>query len=235
MTRTCMRCDNGRGRVEAEVVDWRDDSSGTPRLPRTRSSVRASCRGCSTVGPRRHVRADRRRAGAPRRRARAEGVGIALQFVPPDPRLVKLAAPEHAYLVACSDLRAIPQTPRADVIRHDRVAAGRPVADGGPRQRARRLGAAHAHARAAASSVGGAGPCHAVGWPGRVVDLAGRDDRGSLAAAGCAAGLLTRSVHRLGRGLTSESGGAPGDLTPPDTLRGVWVVSGHARSVRLSR
>jgi hypothetical protein len=39
------------------------------------------------------------------------------------PNRYKLAALKHAYLAACLDLRAIPETPSADLIRHDLRAA----------------------------------------------------------------------------------------------------------------
>ncbi|MGY1717658.1 MFS transporter [Blastococcus sp. SYSU DS0552] len=46
-----------------------------------------------------------------------------LLFTPPDRNRYKLAALKHAYLAACLDLRAIPETPCADLIRHDLRAA----------------------------------------------------------------------------------------------------------------
>lgn len=52
-----------------------------------------------------------------------KGTEFTLQFTPPDPNRYKLAALKHAYLAACLDLRAIPQTPCADVVRHDLRAA----------------------------------------------------------------------------------------------------------------
>jgi hypothetical protein len=51
------------------------------------------------------------------------GPQFTLQFTPPDPGRYELAALKHAYLAACLTLRATPETPTADVIRHDLQAA----------------------------------------------------------------------------------------------------------------
>lgn len=124
MTRTCTRCNNDLGRVEAELTDWRDDAFrhttttsdaivGARKLPRLLRRQTADGKFALIIDGPMHPDAE----------PMLKGPEFALQFTPPNPRLYKLAALKHAYLAACLDLRAIPQTLRADLIRGDLVAA----------------------------------------------------------------------------------------------------------------
>jgi hypothetical protein len=124
MTRTCARCNNDLGRVEAELTDWRDNAFrhttatsdaivGARKLPRLLRRQTADGRFALIIDGPMHPDAE----------PMLKGSEFALQFVPPNPRLYKLAALKHAYLAACLDLRAIPQTPCADLIRRDLLAA----------------------------------------------------------------------------------------------------------------
>jgi hypothetical protein len=123
-TWTCEPCNNGLGsRVEAELIDWRDDAL---RYARANSET--------VAGARKLPRLLRRRTPDDRFVLVIDGPlhpdaepmlehGFTLEFAPPDPRRYKLAALKHAYLAACLELRAIPETTYADAIRHDLVAA----------------------------------------------------------------------------------------------------------------
>jgi hypothetical protein len=123
-TWTCEPCNNGLGRIEAELIDWRDDA-----LRHTRATADA------LLGARKLPRLLRRRTPDgqfvlivdgpmhPDAEPMLKGHEFSLQFTPPDPNRYKLAALKHAYLAACLDLRAIPKTPSADLIRHDLRAA----------------------------------------------------------------------------------------------------------------
>jgi hypothetical protein len=124
MTRTCTRCNNDLGRVEAELTDWRDNAFrhttatadgivGARKLPRLLHRRTADGKFALIIDGPMHPDAE----------PMLKGPEFALQFVPPNPRLYKLAALKHAYLAACLDLRAIPQTLCADVIRRDLLAA----------------------------------------------------------------------------------------------------------------
>jgi hypothetical protein len=124
MTRTCTRCNNDLGRVEAELTDWRDNAFrhttatadgivGARKLPRLLHRQTADGKFALIIDGPMHPDAE----------PMLKGPEFALQFVPPNPRLYKLAALKHAYLAACLDLRAIPQTLCADVIRRELLAA----------------------------------------------------------------------------------------------------------------
>ncbi len=123
-TWTCEPCNNGLGRIEAELIDWRDDA-----LRHARATTDA------VLGARKLPRLLRRRTPDgrfvliidgpmhPDAEPMLKGYEFSLQFKPPDPNRYKLAALKHAYLAACLDLQAIPETPSADLIRHDLRAA----------------------------------------------------------------------------------------------------------------
>ena len=124
MTRTCTRCNNDLRRVEAELTDWRDNAFrhttatsdaivGARKLPRLLRRQTADGRFALVIDGPMHPDAE----------PMLKGPEFALQFVPPNPRLYKLAALKHAYLAACLDMRAIPQTPCAGLIRRDLLAA----------------------------------------------------------------------------------------------------------------
>jgi hypothetical protein len=124
MTRTCTRCNNDLGRIEAELIDWRDNAFrqttatsdaivGARKLPRLLHRRTADGEFALIIDGPMHPDAE----------PMLKGPEFALQFVPPNPRLYKLAALKHAFLAACLDLRAIPQTPCADLIRRDLLAA----------------------------------------------------------------------------------------------------------------
>jgi hypothetical protein len=124
-TWTCEPCNNGLGsRVEAELIDWRDDALrharavseevlGARKLPRRLRRRTPDGRFVLIVDGSLH----------PDVELMLKGQDFALQFTPPDPNRYKLAALKHAYLAACLDLTTIPQTPCADVVRHDLQAA----------------------------------------------------------------------------------------------------------------
>lgn len=123
-TWTCAACNNGLGRVEADLVDWRDDA-----LRSTRATAEA------LRGARKLPRLLRRRTVDsqfvliidgpmdPDAEPMLKEPNFALTFTPPDPRRYKLAAMKQAYLAACLDLASIPATPCAEVIRRDLLAA----------------------------------------------------------------------------------------------------------------
>jgi HNH endonuclease len=123
-TWTCEPCNNALGsRVEAELIDWRDDA-----LRHTRATTDG------VPGPRRLPRLLRRRTPDGQFVLIIDGPlhpgaepmlkrDFSLLYTPPDPRRYKLAALKHAYLAACLDLCAIPDTPCADVIWRDLRAA----------------------------------------------------------------------------------------------------------------
>jgi hypothetical protein len=124
MTRTCSRCNNDLGRIEAELIDWRDNAYrhttatsdaivGARKLPRLLHRQTPDGKFVLIVDGPIHPDAE----------PMLKGLDFALQFVPPNPRLYKLAALKHAFLAACLELRAIPQTPCADLIRGELLAA----------------------------------------------------------------------------------------------------------------
>jgi len=124
LTRTCDRCNNDLGRVEAELTDWRDDAlrhttatsdtiMGARKLPRLLHRQTADGKFALVIDGAMHPDAE----------PLLKGPDFALNFRPPSPRLYKLAALKNAYLAACLDMRAIPQTPCADLIRRDLLAA----------------------------------------------------------------------------------------------------------------
>lgn len=124
ITRTCERCNNDLGRVEAELTDWRDDALrhatatsdailGARKLPRLFHRQTADGKFAFVIDGPVHPDAE----------PMLRGPDFILNLVPPSPRLYKLAALKHAYLGACLDARAIPQTPCANLIRRDLLAA----------------------------------------------------------------------------------------------------------------
>ena len=124
MTRTCTRCNNDLGRVEAELTDWRDNAFphttatsdaivGTRKLPRLLHRQTTDGKFALIIDGPMHPDAE----------PMLKESEFALLFLPPNPRFYKLAALKHAYLAACLDLRDIPRTPSADVIRRDLLAA----------------------------------------------------------------------------------------------------------------
>ncbi|SDO00476.1 hypothetical protein SAMN05660199_01098 [Klenkia soli] len=124
MTRTCARCNHGFGRIEAELIDWRDDAL---RL----TSVTAE----GIVGARRLPRILHRQTPTgefvllvdgplhPEAEPMLQGSGFSLLITPPAPHLYKLAALKQAYLAASLDLTTIPQTPVAEAVRRELMAA----------------------------------------------------------------------------------------------------------------
>ena len=119
-----MACNNGLGRVEADLVDWRDDAFrhtrataeallGARRLPRLLSRRTPEGQFVLIIDGPMHPDAE----------PMLKGPSFTLEFTPPDARRYKLAAMKQAYLAACLDLTSIPATPCAEVIRRDLQAA----------------------------------------------------------------------------------------------------------------
>jgi hypothetical protein len=120
LTSTCAPCNNGLGRVEAELIDWRDDAlrhtratadavRGARKLPRLLRRSTPDGQFVLIVDGSMHPDAE----------PMLKGHEFSLLLTPPDPNRYKLAALKHAYLAACLELRSIPETPSADVIRRD--------------------------------------------------------------------------------------------------------------------
>lgn len=124
MTRTCARCNNGFGRIESQLIDWRDDAY---RL----TSVTAE----GIVGARRLPRILHRQTPTgefvllvdgplhPEAEPMLQGNGFSLTITPPAPHLYKLAALKQAYLAACLDMKAVPYSPTAEAVRRELLAA----------------------------------------------------------------------------------------------------------------
>jgi hypothetical protein len=125
MTRLCEKCNNGLGaRVEPELLDWRDDAMrnvrasagnvlGNRKLPRV--LYRQTADGQFVLVPEGKfdpALGDMLRHGE-----------FSFQYVPPDANRYRLAALKHAYLAACLQRMAIPETPTAEAIRRDLLAA----------------------------------------------------------------------------------------------------------------
>jgi hypothetical protein len=119
-TWTCGPCNNGLGRIEAELVDWRDDAlrhtratadgvRGALKLPRLLRRRTPDGQFVLIIDGPMHPDAE----------PMLKGHEFSLLLTPPDPNRYKLAALKHAYLAACLELRTIPETPSAEVIRQD--------------------------------------------------------------------------------------------------------------------
>ena len=125
MTRTCTRCNNELGsRLEAPLVDWWEDAVGSVSLshddvPGPRRAARVLLRQKDTSEPvlllGRVDPAIRRRFGP--------GTQFSMTFTEPNRGRYRLAALKSAYLAACLLLRSIPETPEAEAIRAELIAA----------------------------------------------------------------------------------------------------------------
>lgn len=131
-TFVCQRCNNELGsRIEVDLLDWRD---GAVRGARVAADA--------LPGQRRIERLLRRTTSdgefvlVPDGRYEPRlsdmlGIGeFQLTIQPPDPARYRLAALKHAYLAACLNRQAVPDTASAEQIRNDLVAARDAPRDG---------------------------------------------------------------------------------------------------------
>lgn len=125
-TLCCDRCNNRLGsHLEAALLDWRDDAvrgstaSAPDVMPGKRKIARLLVRRASTGEPVYVLDQNM----DPAVRLMLQHGGFEWTWTRPDPNRVRLGALKSAYLAACLNLREIPMTATADVIRRDLVAA----------------------------------------------------------------------------------------------------------------
>jgi hypothetical protein len=127
MTRTCCNCNNKLGaRVEDELAAWYDGAYGHVRFANESSGVL----GRRKVWP---LLLRQTTNGEPMlilgkvspevRQMMRPGSNVEADMTPPEPHRYRLAALKQAYLAACLLLGCIPDTPSAEQIRTDLLAA----------------------------------------------------------------------------------------------------------------
>lgn len=124
MTPVCAHCNNTLGtRLEADLLDWRDDAL---RVRASASNVRGTraigrvLRRTAATGEFVLMASDRRDRSLHQMLSSGE---LQFEFVPPDRRKVRLAALKSAYLAVCLDQRSIPMTTAAEAVRAELIAA----------------------------------------------------------------------------------------------------------------
>ncbi len=124
MTLVCAHCNNTFGtRLEADLLDWRDDAL---RVRASASNVRGTramgrvLRRTAATGEFVLMASDRQDSSLHQMLSSGE---LQFEFTPPDRRKVRLAALKSAYLAVCLDQRGIPMTTAAEAVRAELIAA----------------------------------------------------------------------------------------------------------------
>lgn len=126
MTRTCRACNSGLGsRVEDELKDWFDDAIGQVRfsggdVPGARKAPRVLLR--TTTDGQVGLIIDVGKVDPAIEKMLTSGAAQ-IEYRIPVPVIWRLAALKHAYLGACLALGEIPNTPHAEQVRADLIAA----------------------------------------------------------------------------------------------------------------